>query len=85
MEAQTATQHIKTIGGSLGVIIPADLARKAGMKKDQHVDVTYSRGAIVIARKPDWESFFARDFGIPSDFEFEREDFEDRDIFGPTE
>jgi hypothetical protein len=34
------------------------------------------------AAKPDWASFFARDSGIPSDWELEREDFEDRDVFG---
>jgi hypothetical protein len=32
-------------------------------------------------RKPDWASFFARDFGIPSDWTLEREQPQPRDVF----
>ena len=31
--------------------------------------------------KPDWASFFAMDFGIPSDWALEREHLQDRDVF----
>jgi hypothetical protein len=33
------------------------------------------------AARPDWGSFFARDFGIPSDWVLEREQPEDRNVF----
>jgi hypothetical protein len=33
------------------------------------------------AGKPDWASFFARDFGIPSDWVLEREQPQPRDVF----
>ena len=35
---------LKSIGGSLAVIIPADIVRQAGLKKGQPVDVAYADG-----------------------------------------
>jgi AbrB family looped-hinge helix DNA binding protein len=69
------------------VVIPAEIARKAGWENGQRVDITYKHGEVVLKRsaKPDWASFFAKDFGIPADFEIEREELEDRDIFGGGE
>jgi antitoxin component of MazEF toxin-antitoxin module len=76
--------QLKKVGGSLMAVIPAEVARKAGFEKGQHVDITYAAGKIILkpTAKPDWTSFFAMDFGIPADFAIEREDLEDRDIFG---
>jgi antitoxin component of MazEF toxin-antitoxin module len=74
---------LKSIGGSLAVIIPADIVRQAGLKKGQRVDVAYAEGKVLIApaAKPDWASFFARDYGIPADWELERKQPERRDVF----
>jgi antitoxin component of MazEF toxin-antitoxin module len=76
--------QLKRVGGSLMAVIPAEVAREAGFEKGQSVDVTYTDGKIILAptAKPGWASFFAMDFDIPTDFEIEREDLEDRDIFG---
>jgi antitoxin component of MazEF toxin-antitoxin module len=78
------TVRLKTIGGSLMAIIPADIVHKAGLKKGQSVNVAYARGKIVIepAVKPDWASFFAREIDPEvAGWEFKREEFEDRDVF----
>jgi antitoxin component of MazEF toxin-antitoxin module len=76
--------EIKAIGGSLMVLIPAEMAREMALKKGQRLDVALVNGELVLkpAAKPDWASFFAQDFGIPSDFVLEREQFQDRDVFG---
>lgn len=74
---------LKKLGGSLAAVIPADVVKEAGFKKGQAVDVTYSRGKVVIApeERPDWASFFATDFGIPKDEELPRTPLEDREVF----
>jgi antitoxin component of MazEF toxin-antitoxin module len=79
--------QLRAIGGSLMAIIPNTIVRKLGLKKGQLVEVTAADGKVLIepAAKPDWASFFARDFGIPRDWELEREQFEDRDVFGGLE
>jgi antitoxin component of MazEF toxin-antitoxin module len=77
-----ATQQLRAVGGSLMAIIPADIVREAGLKKGQLVDVSYSQGAIVIARKPDWASFLALDFPPEADtFLKERKQPRRRELF----
>jgi len=76
---------LTSIGGSLAVIIPADIVRLAGLKKDQPVDVVYADGKVLIApaAKPDWASFFAREIDPEiANWELEREQPESRDVFG---
>jgi antitoxin component of MazEF toxin-antitoxin module len=80
-----ATTKLKSIGGSLAVIIPADIVRQAGLKKGQPVSVTYADGKVLIApaAKPDWASFFAREIDPEvAGWELERKQPESRDVFG---
>ena len=82
-----ATQ-LKAVGGSLMAIIPAEIVRELGLKKGQLVDVSTARGAIVIkpASRPDWASYFAREIDPEiANYEFKREEFEDRNVFGDRE
>jgi antitoxin component of MazEF toxin-antitoxin module len=77
---------LTSIGGSLAVIIPADIVRQAGLKKGQPVDVRVDAGGkifIAPAAKPDWASFFAREIDPEiASWELEREQPESRNVFG---
>jgi antitoxin component of MazEF toxin-antitoxin module len=80
------TTQLKAIGGSLMALIPADIVREAGLKKGQVVEVSYADGKIVIttpAAKADWASYFARKIDPKvANYEFKRQEFEDREVFG---
>jgi hypothetical protein len=59
---------------------------RAAQKLDTPLSTFIREAALEKARseaaaRPDWASFFARDFGIPSDWTLEREQPEDRDVF----
>src|ERR1700761_8652733 len=61
--------------------------RIAAARVSKPVAVFVREAALKAARanpavKPDWASFFARDFGIPADWTLGREHLEDRDVFG---
>lgn len=65
-------------------IIPADIVKKAGLKRGQTVEVSYKRGQVVIApaQKADWASFFAREISPEvQNWDFVRRQPERRDVF----
>lgn len=78
--------RLKAVGGSLMAIIPAEIVRKAGLRKGQWVDVTVAQGGRVIlkpAPRSNWSSFLDEDFP-PEAAEFLRERptfLSDRDAF----
>jgi antitoxin component of MazEF toxin-antitoxin module len=76
------TVQLKTIGGSLMAIIPAEIVRKAGLKPGQAGSVAYADGKIIIEPRPTWASFLELDFPPEADaFLFDRPQPRRRDVF----
>jgi antitoxin component of MazEF toxin-antitoxin module len=77
------TVQLKTIGGSLMAIIPAEIVRKAGLKPGQAVSVAYADGKIIIEPRPTWASFLELEFPPEADtFLLDRPQPQRRAVFG---